>query len=120
MHRAIRGVRKEPQPLPKQQREGETGEEEPASASVGEAGVEVKTAAAAAELAAAGAAGAVAAARAVNEVGEAGEGEGGGDVWSAHSTHRASLPTGKSGVKDVLVVLFRIERGAGPPPPAPP
>ena len=49
-----------------------------------------------------------------------GEENAAGEVWSGHCTHRTSLPTLKSGVKDVSVVLFRIERGTGTAPPPPP
>jgi len=33
-------------------------------------------------------------------------------VWQSHSKYRAHLPSGRSGVKDIPVVLFRIVRGS--------
>ena len=33
-------------------------------------------------------------------------------VWQSHSSYRARLPSGRSGVKDIPVVLFRIVRGS--------
>ena len=39
-----------------------------------------------------------------------------GEVWSAHSTYRANLATGVRGMKDIAVVLFKLERGAAKAP----
>ena len=33
-------------------------------------------------------------------------------VWQSHSSYRARLPSGRSGVKDIPIVLFRIVRGS--------